>query len=103
MNKRIMTLVAGLAWAARSVIAPYQAKRRERRFSERPRQARPSRNGRDARCPSYQNNARTAASMPSTSTTCFCVIGALSIATKAGGGFVSTSVPNARRHVSGNL
>ena len=33
MNKRIMTLVAGLAWAARSVIAPY-------------------RNGQDARCPS---------------------------------------------------
>ena len=39
MNKRIMTLVAGLAWAARSVIAPY-------------------RNGQDARCPSCGRDAR---------------------------------------------
>ena len=51
----------------------------------------------------YRKRARTAASMPSTSTTCFCVIGAFSIATKDAGGSVRMSVPNARRQVSGNL
>ena len=33
----------------------------------------------------------------------YAMLGAFSIATKEAGGFVNTSVPNARRQVSGNL
>ena len=78
MNKRIMTLVAGLAWAARSVIAPYRNGQDARcpscgRGGPPPRQARPSRNGRDGgrvwpvvqnAVPSRMNSGRFACMMP---------------------------------------
>ena len=47
-------------------------------------------------CSPHQKSSRTASSMPSTSTTLSCVMGAVSSAAKAGGGLSSTSAPKAR-------